>query len=72
MKGKMIDVFIYACCILVGLGIGDVIGSRVNNVDATISENTKRIERMQIVAAQIDLKMGLILEKVKGLENKKQ
>ena len=70
MKGKMIDVFIYASCILVGLMIGDGIGSRVNNVDKGISENTKSIERMQVMAAQIDLKMGLILEKVKKLEER--
>ena len=70
MKGKMIDILTYGSCLLVGLIIGNGIGSSINTVDNTISENTKRIESMSVVAAEIDLKMGLILEKVKALEKK--
>ena len=72
MKGKMIGILTYGSCLLVGLMIGNGIGSSINTVDNTISENTKNIERMLVMSADIDLKMGLILEKVKGLENKKQ
>ena len=70
MKGKMIDILTYGSCLLVGLIIGNGIGSSINTVDDGISENTKRIESMSVVAAEIDLKMGLILEKVKALEKK--
>ena len=70
MKGKMIDILTYGSCLLVGLIIGNGIGSSINNIDDGISENTKRIESMSVVAAEIDLKMGLILEKVKALEKK--
>jgi len=72
MKGKMIGILTYGSCLLVGLMIGNGIGSSINTVDNTISENTKNIERMLVMSADIDLKMGLILEKVKSLENKKQ
>lgn len=70
MKEKFIDIFIYACCLLVGLMIGDGIGSKVNSVDIGMNENAKSIERMHVMAAEIDLKMGLILEKVKELEDR--
>ena len=69
MKGKIINILTYGSCLLVGLIIGNGIGSSINAVDNTISENTKRIERMSVIAAEIDLKMGLILEKVKKLED---
>jgi len=71
MKGKMIDILTYGSCLLVGLMIGNGIGSSINTVDNTISENTKNIEHMLVMSADIDLKMGLILDKVKALENKK-
>ena len=70
MKEKFIDIFIYACCLLVGLMSGDGIGSKVNSVDIGMNENAKSIERMHVMAAEIDLKMGLILEKVKELEDR--
>ncbi len=69
MDIKLIDFVIFGSCLVVGLMIGDGIGSRVNNVDNSISENAKKIERMEVMAAEIDLKMGLILEKVKKLED---
>jgi len=68
MKLDIIDFVIFGSCLVVGLMIGDGIGSRVNNVDNSISENAKKIERMEVMAADIDLKMGLILEEVKELK----
>jgi len=71
MKGKLIDLVLYGGCLLLGLMIGDGIGSRVNDVDKSINSNAKKIEQMQLIAAQIDIKMALVLEQVKRMDNNK-
>ena len=38
------QLFIYACCLLVGLMIGDGIGSKVNSIDIGMNENAKSID----------------------------
>ena len=59
------DLVIYGGCLVCGLMIGYGITSKTDSVDKGISENAKNIE---VMAADIELKMGLILEEVKKLK----
>lgn len=66
MEDYILKVIICGSCFVVGISFANLLISNEKIED----ERSARIERIEEMAADIDLKMGLILEKVKELKDR--
>ncbi len=64
MEDYILKVIICGSCFVVGMSFANLLISNEKIED----ERSARIERIEEMAADIDLKMGLILENVKDLK----
>ncbi len=68
MKLEMIDLVIFGNFIILCVIVGSIFTDISSKNEEVVESQVERLERIEVMASDIDLKMGLILEEVKELK----
>ena len=67
MKIEIIDLVIFGNFVIIGLIVASIFTDISNKRKMVVEGHADRLDRIEVMAADIDLKMGLILDKVKKM-----
>ena len=70
MKIELIDLVIFGNFIIIGLIVVSIFTDISNKKEVIVEGQVERLERIEVMASDIDVKMSLILEEVKKMEGR--
>ena len=68
MKLEIIDLVIFGNFIILCVIVGSIFTDISSKNEEVVESQVERLERIEVMASDIDVKMGLILEEVKELK----
>ena len=70
MKIEIIDLVIFGNFVIIGLIVASIFTDISNKNEVIVEGQVERLERIEVMASDIDVKMSLILEEVKKMEGR--